>query len=163
MLISHLLAGRRKGGEIEILEDHVLTVANDGLIESVEPACDAIEKLATASSSGCLTTLTTTQFLMPGMIDCHIHAPQYSNAGTGLDLPLMKWLNCYTFPSETRFKETEKARQLYMPVVRRTLHNGTTTAMYFATIHLPATMILVDVCRELGQRALIGKVAMDQH
>jgi hypothetical protein len=34
-------------GEIEILEDHVLTVANDGLIESVEPACDAIEKLAT--------------------------------------------------------------------------------------------------------------------
>jgi guanine deaminase len=41
------------------------------------------------------------------------------------------------------------------------LANGTTTALYFATIHQDATRILVDTCLEQGQRALVGKVAMD--
>ena len=46
-------------------------------------------------------TLDATDFCVPGFIDTHIHAPQYPNAGTGLDLPLMQWLDQYTFPSET--------------------------------------------------------------
>jgi guanine deaminase len=33
----------------------------------------------------------------------------------------------------------------------------------FGSIHLEATKVLVDVCRRLGQRAFVGKVAMDQH
>jgi guanine deaminase len=41
------------------------------------------------------------------------------------------------------------------------LANGTTTALYFASIHLPATERLADICLRRGQRALIGRVAMD--
>ena len=41
------------------------------------------------------------------------------------------------------------------------LAGGTTTALYFATIHQEATRLLVDLCLEKGQRALVGKVAMD--
>ena len=35
---------------------------------------------------------------------------------------------------------------------------GTTTCSWFATIHLEATKLLVDVVREQGQRAHVGKV-----
>lgn len=43
------------------------------------------------------------------------------------------------------------------------LRNGTTTAAYFATIHLEATKLLFDLCVKYGQRALVGKVNMDRH
>jgi guanine deaminase len=38
-------------------------------------------------------TVQPTQFLLPGFIDTHLHAPQYSYAGTATDTPLMEWLN----------------------------------------------------------------------
>jgi len=47
--------------------------------------------------------------------------------------------------------------------VRTTLGSGTTTAVYFATIHKQSTEILAQVCVNEGQRALIGKVCMDRN
>ena len=44
-----------------------------------------------------------------------------------------------------------------------TLANGTTTAMYFATIHKEASLLLGDIAHRFGQRAFIGKVSMDQN
>lgn len=49
------------------------------------------------------------------------------------------------------------------PFQRRTLDCGTTTACYFATIHKNASKILADRVHEMGQRAFIGKVAMNQN
>ena len=54
---------------------------------------------------------------MPGMIDTHIHAPQYVNAGFGLELPLLGWLNKYTFPTEARFSDLNFANEVYTRVV----------------------------------------------
>ena len=51
------------------------------------------------------------------MIDTHIHAPQYINAGIGLDLPLLGWLNKYTFPTESRFSDLDFAKEVYTRVV----------------------------------------------
>lgn len=56
---------------------------------------------------------------MPGMIDTHIHAPQYVNAGMALDLPLLEWLNKYTFPTEARFSDVDFARKVYTRAVVR--------------------------------------------
>jgi guanine deaminase len=50
---------------------------------------------------------------------------------------------------------------VYDALVRRLLANGTTTAVYFATIHGPASLRLAETCVALGQRALVGRVAMD--
>jgi guanine deaminase len=36
--------------------------------------------------------------IFPGMIDLHVHAPQYAFRGMCMDLELMDWLNRYTFP-----------------------------------------------------------------
>jgi guanine deaminase len=46
-------------------------------------------------------------------------------------------------------------------LVEGLLANGTTTALYFGTIHLHATQVLADICLRRAQRALIGRVAMD--
>jgi len=54
---------------------------------------------------------------MPGLVDTHIHAPQYVFTGTGYDLPLLKWLEKYTFPSESRFGNKEFAEYAYRKVV----------------------------------------------
>ena len=47
-------------------------------------------------------TMDGAQFCVPGMIDTHVHAPQYQFTGTATDLPLMEWLQTYTFPAERR-------------------------------------------------------------
>ena len=30
--------------------------------------------------------------LIPGLVDCHVHMPQYAFTGTGMDLPLLQVL-----------------------------------------------------------------------
>lgn len=58
-----------------------------------------------------------TQFLMPGFIDCHIHAPQMPNIGLGLDKDLLGWLNAYTFPLEAQYTDLKFAASVYKKVV----------------------------------------------
>lgn len=55
----------------------------------------------------------------------------------------------------------EVARKVYTACVQRTLAHGTTTAAYYATIHVPSTTALADICLTFGQRAFIGQVCMD--
>lgn len=57
------------------------------------------------------------QFLIPGFIDTHIHAPQYPNVGLGYDLPLLQWLDTYTFPLEKKFSDEKYAEKVYDAVV----------------------------------------------
>jgi len=59
--------------------------------------------------------------LVPGLVDTHLHAPQYPNAGTGTDLPLLKWLEKYTFPMEARYSDLHFAEQAFTKAVKRTL------------------------------------------
>ena len=95
------------------------------------------------------------------MVDLHVHAPQWAQLGKALDAPLEEWLQKYTFPLEAKFADTGFARQVYASLVETLLANGTTTAVYFATIHVEASLALAEICLERGQRALVGKVAMD--
>ncbi len=54
---------------------------------------------------------------MPGLVDTHIHAPQYVNAGTGYDRQLLEWLEKYTFPAEARFSDLQVAKNVYPKAV----------------------------------------------
>ncbi|BFZ59301.1 hypothetical protein YB2330_000307 [Saitoella coloradoensis] len=153
---------------LEILENAALAVDATGRIAFLERDL-AEEKVMTrwealqsaADTDGDVVRLTRDQLLFPGFIDTHIHAPQYPNAGIGLDLPLLDWLKKYTFPTESKFSSPNFARTIYPLIVRATLRNGTTTAAYYATIHREATRVLAEVCKELGQRSFVGKVCMD--
>ena len=59
------------------------------------------------------------QFLVPGFVDAHIHAPQYLYTGTGYDLELLKWLERYTYPSEARYGDVAFAQEAYSKAVVR--------------------------------------------
>ena len=60
---------------------------------------------------------TCSQFLMPGLVDTHIHAPQYVNSGNGYDVMLLDWLKKYTFPTEAKFKDLGFAKDVYTKAV----------------------------------------------
>lgn len=102
------------------------------------------------------------RFLIPGFIDTHTHAPQYRFAGCGR-IPLLQWLEKYTFPTEDKFKNLDFAKKAYPQAVLRHVQSGTTTCAYYATINTPASLVLCDAVKKLGQRAFIGKVCMDRN
>jgi guanine deaminase len=150
-------------GELEVLRDALIVVGSDGAIKAIHRQGSplAVQEARRFAATGELVTFGSDQFLIPGLVDLHIHAPQWPQLGKALDLPLEEWLQVYTFPLESRYADTAFARTVYEGLVDSLLANGTTTALYFATLHLPATQILADICLRRSQRALIGRVAMD--
>ncbi|MFR7744183.1 MAG: hypothetical protein ACLU3I_13500 [Acutalibacteraceae bacterium] len=76
------------------------------------------------------------QLILPGMTDLHVHAPQFAFRGLGMDMELLEWLNTYTFPEESKYKELEYADRAYGSFVNHLLHSTTTRAAIFATIHV---------------------------
>jgi guanine deaminase len=146
-------------GQLQALDDALVEVGNAGTILAVGPATPA--RMATLRAAGCLTELGEGEYLLPGLVDLHIHAPQWPQLGRALDVPLEQWLMRHTFPLEARYADIDFARAVYAELVDALLAQGTTTAVYFGTIHAAATLALAECCRAAGQRAVIGKVAMD--
>jgi len=140
-----------------------LIVVADGAIVAVATDAQQIRSLLEAHAPLEVVTLRETEFLAPGMVDCHVHAPQYAYSGTATDKPLMEWLQHYTFPAEKRCEDVEYAKHLYGALVEQLLREGTTCVALYATIHVPATKALVDICLEKGLRAVVGNVCMDRH
>jgi guanine deaminase len=150
-------------GRIEYLPDALIVTNAAGTITSIHRR-DAVDRdtvLAAHRKAGTLLTIPPGQYLLPGFIDLHVHAPQWPQLGLALDLPLEEWLQKCTFPLEARCADLAFAESVYESLVDALLANGTTTALYFASIHLEATQKLADICLKRSQRALIGRVAMD--
>jgi guanine deaminase len=150
-------------GRSEFLPGALIEVDDGGVIQAIHggntPQAAAVA--ARHRAAGSLVTLGKDEYLLPGLVDLHVHAPQWPNLGLALDLPLEEWLQACTFPLEARYGDIGYARGVYESLVDALLANGTTTAVYFGTIHLPATQALADICLRRSQRALIGRVAMD--
>ena len=103
------------------------------------------------------------KIIIPGLSDLHLHAPQYSFSGTGMDLELLDWLNKYTFPEESKYKDLDYAKKNYEVFVYDLLKSATTRASIFATIHVDSTLLLMDMLEEKKIVAYIGKVGMDRN
>ena len=136
---------------LEVTDDAVIQVGADGLIESI----------TVDSSTAVDLDLGPGGILMPGLIDTHVHAPQWPQVGTGLDLGLERWLFEYTLPLERRYHDLEWAGSIWDRLAPAMLRAGTTTAVYYGTIDNDATTLLAERCVHHGQRALVGRVAMD--
>ncbi|MBN2898680.1 MAG: guanine deaminase [Clostridia bacterium] len=149
--------------EIEYLDEGLFCIDSEGFIEKVLTKDDEnYEKVRRRyASEGQLKVLEADQILLPGFVDLHIHAPQWAQSGTALDRPLEIWLNEYTFPLEAKFEDQSFAANVYGEVVHTTLRNGTTSAVYFATVDRKSSLLLAEICGEQGQRGFVGKVAMD--
>lgn len=149
--------------EVQILKENLFCINENGIIEKVISPEDADYQPLLDAYQGeeNFHRLAEGQYLLPGFVDLHVHAPQWAQAGTALDIPLYDWLNTYTFPLESKFSDLEFAKDVYQDVVSTLLANGTTTALYFATVHKEASLLLAEICVKKGQRGLVGKVVMD--
>ena len=101
--------------------------------------------------------------ITPGFVDLHLHAPQYSYRGLGMDLELLEWLDKITFPQEARYEDEEYAKLAYQVFVDDLRKSPTTRASVFATIHKDATLILMRQMEEAGLAGYVGKVNMDRN
>lgn len=146
---------------LEVLTDTLILVGEDGSITAALKPDDPDYDEAVASLGDKLVRLRAGTYAIPGFVDLHIHAPQYPQLGLALDEPLEVWLQKYTFPLEARYADLAFARERYELLVDDLIANGTTTALYFATQDREATKLLADICIDKGQRALVGKVVMD--
>lgn len=103
------------------------------------------------------------KIIIPGMTDLHIHAPQYTLRGFGMDLELLEWLDTYTFPEEARYADLEYAKKAYEIFTQDLKKSVTTRACLFGTLHVEATELLMDMLEESGLITMAGKVNMDRN
>lgn len=103
------------------------------------------------------------RLVIPGLVDLHMHAPQYGLRGFGMDLELLDWLNTYTFPEEARYADKEYAKKAYGMFTEELKKSPTTRACIFSTIHRDATRILMDLLEKTKLRTMVGKVNMDRN
>jgi len=101
-------------------------------------------------------------WLIPGLIDAHLHFPQfYATAGFGNGL--LDWLENTVFPAEAGFADEFLARTAAERFVERLLASGTTTAMVFGSQFYDANVALFDAAGRSGLRLIAGMTLMDRN
>ncbi len=141
--------------KFDLYEDSYL-VTKDGLVEGVYttlPKEYQNEKIEDYQN----------KLIIPGLIDLHVHAPQYTFRALGMDLELIDWLNVNTFPEESKYKDITYASKAYDIFVDDLLHSSTTRACIFGTVHNNATIYLMDKLEKSGLITSVGKVNMDRN
>ena len=101
--------------------------------------------------------------IIPGLIDLHLHAPQYAFRGMHMDLELLDWLNTVTFPEEARYQDPSYAKKAYSIFAEDMRKSATTRASVFGTLHRESTELLMDLMEQTGLITYIGKVNMDRN
>lgn len=105
----------------------------------------------------------TGRLIIPGLVDLHIHAPQFTLRSLGMDLELLDWLNAFVFPEETKYRDADYALRAYTGFVEDLKKSPNTRACIFATVHVPGTLRLMDLLEASGLVCMVGKVNMDRH
>lgn len=105
----------------------------------------------------------TGKLIMPGLVDLHLHAPQYHYRGLGMDLELLDWLQTYTFPHEAKYVDVDYAKEAYERFIKDLVKGPNTRFSIFSTLHVPSTILLMDMMEESGLVSFVGKVNMDRN
>ncbi len=103
------------------------------------------------------------KIIIPGLVDLHVHAPQYTFRGMGMDLELIDWLNTRTFAEEAKYEDLEYAEKAYGIFAEDLRTSATTRACIFGTIHTEATLLLMEKLDRTGLQVCVGKVNMDRN
>lgn len=103
------------------------------------------------------------KLILPGLIDLHVHAPQYPFRGLGMDLELIEWLNTHAYREEENYEDEAYAEKAYDIFVSDLKNSATTRACIFGTVHVKATSLLMKKLEKAGIAAFVGKVNMDRN
>ena len=100
--------------------------------------------------------------VMPGLIDPHIHFPQYRMlAAPGKDL--LDWLTRFTFPEESRYADPAYAAAAAGVFLSRLFQHGTTAALAFCSVHKTCADALFAAAEKHNMAMLTGKTMMDRN
>lgn len=98
--------------------------------------------------------------IIPGLIDTHVHLPQFPAIGLGKG-DLLQWLTSVIFPLEATFTQPEYARTVAKSFFREALKNGTTCMAVYSAPFEEATRIAFQEARDSGIRVFMGQTLMD--
>jgi guanine deaminase len=142
-------------GKVEILQDHLLRMSNSpssylliglrvttcsvtddrGVIIHLSPASSESSQNYIYQYEASVKILPAGSFLLPAFCDLHLHAPQFMYQGTGLDLPLMEWLDNYAYKAEESLDQNPHlATKVYRRLAQRLIQVGTGAVLLFGTI-----------------------------
>ena len=99
--------------------------------------------------------------LLPGLVDTHIHFPQFRVLG-GLGRTLLDWLEHCALPEEARMADVPHACGIARRFVHTLAANGTTAALVFGAHFAPATAALFDAAASAGLRVTAGMALSDR-
>ncbi|ORY17227.1 hypothetical protein BCR34DRAFT_621948 [Clohesyomyces aquaticus] len=129
----------------EITLGSTVGVNSDGIIAFLDTDVNSSEEVCKNHSdyaNASCTTLAPLQFLFPGLIDTHLHVPQWPNLAIGF---LQRCL---------------QSEKVYDEMVQEELEIDSMTVAYNSSIQVEATNVLADTCLKHGQRAVIGKLCI---
>lgn len=102
------------------------------------------------------------KWILPGLIDSHLHYPQtQSIAHYGEQL--LSWLENYTFPTEMQFADNAHSSAIAKVFINQLLKNGTTTGLVFSTVHKDSCDALFNEASRIDMAMIAGKVCMDRN
>jgi 5-methylthioadenosine/S-adenosylhomocysteine deaminase len=95
--------------------------------------------------------------LLPGLVNCHTHAPMTLLRGYADDLELHVWLQEHIWPAERRFVGPDFVRDGTRLAIAEMFRSGTTcfNDMYFFAD------AAIEACLEAGMRASIGLIVIE--
>ncbi|MEU8847661.1 amidohydrolase [Streptomyces sp. NPDC048564] len=130
---------------IGFAEDAAIVV-RDGVVEAVISSAQAEELSATEriDAHG--------QVALPGLVNCHTHAPMVALRGVAEDLPTEEWFNDVVWPVESNL--TEKDVELGALLACAEMIRGGVTCFADHYFSMDAVAAVVDEC---GMRAHLGE------
>ena len=158
-LRARILTPLAAGGS-RYLADGRLDVGADGRLVAIEPWAESAGRPAAAGDASPVLDLRPL-LVLPGLVDLHLHLPQFPSAGLGAGMDLLTWLEHYIFPLERAFDAPTAAR-LAPQVFRALAAAGTTTVLAYGAIWAESLDACFEAAEAHGIRAVLGKVMMDR-
>jgi guanine deaminase len=140
--------------------DALVEVDSDGILARVRPWSAEAQADAEAREQRTVVDVRP-MIVMPGLVDLHLHLPQFPSAGLGAGLDLLTWLERHIFPLERNF-DAETAAALAPRAFASLAAAGTTTVLAYGAIWADSLDACFQAAEDHGIRAVLGKVMMDR-
>jgi guanine deaminase len=150
-----LSSSSHDGSRLVCYEDGGLLVRGGRVV-----ACGEYE-VVRRKGEGARTTDWRGGFLLPGLVDTHVHYPQLRIIGS-LGRSLLDWLEHVALPEEARMADARYAAEVAREFTRALASHGTTTALVFGAHFAGATAALFDAAALSGLRVISGLVLSDR-
>lgn len=100
-------------------------------------------------------------FILPGLVDAHVHFPQVRIVGA-MGRTLLDWLDAVALPEEAKMAGRGYAAETARLFVHALASHGTTTALVFGAHFADATAELFEAAAVSGLRVASGMVLSDR-